>query len=79
MFCSQCFGLTCVGGVSGQPALVQTLQEEPAHSAARPASDHPSYDVVEAEEGNSAPRGQVCQDKAGLLQVSLDDTQQSQT
>lgn len=62
--------LTCVGA-GGQAALVKSLQEEPAHSVVRPTAKHTGNDVIETQEGNSALGGQVGQDEAGFLHLSL--------
>lgn len=62
--------LTC-DGAGSQATLVKCLQEEPANSAAWPTAQHTSDDIVETQQGHSALRGQVSQDEAALLQLSL--------
>lgn len=68
--------MTCVGAGS-QAALVESLQEDPAHSAAGPTTEHPGDDIIEAEEGKSALRRQERQDEAALLHLSLSHPQKS--
>ncbi|TNN41858.1 hypothetical protein EYF80_047993 [Liparis tanakae] len=65
--------LTCAGA-GGQAALVEGLEEEPADAAARPTAEHAGDDVIEPQEGNAALGGQVSQDEAGLLHLSLSST-----
>ncbi len=66
--------LTCIGA-GGQATLVKSLQEEPTNFAAWPTTQHAGNDVIETQEGNSALGGQVSQDEAGLLHLSLNSTE----
>ena len=62
--------VTCVGA-GGQATLVKRLQEEPAHSAARPTAKHAGDDVIETQQGDSTLGSQVSQDEARLLHLTL--------
>lgn len=62
-------------GAGGQATLVKSLQEEPANSAAWPTTKHTGNDVIEPQEGHSALGGQVSEDEAGLLHLSLNRTE----
>lgn len=42
----------------------------------RPTAKHAGDDIVESQQRNAAPGGEVRQDEGGLLHLSLDRTQQ---
>lgn len=66
--------LTCA--LASRPlTLVEGLQEDPAHSAARPTTEHARNDIIQCQQGKSAFGGQVGQDEAGFLHPVLGEKQ----